>query len=400
MSFGPVPVLFFFALALAALAGFAGHRVTYRRMRPKAGRANELAARLIDQWRQNETMAGAFSLTFSPERAASALEAVETCYYAPPDFERVTWSGIDIPTPFLGCAPRPGQLVGGFINGMQFRYAREIDVPKPRTGIRIFVTGGSTAFGSGASSNDTTIGGYLEKQLNEVLLHRGVRCEVITAAACAWSSTHERILIENRLIELEPDIVISFSGHNDAFWSVVGRNVFWFRAFQDDYFFALANAALASNGAQEFPSEDPGAGAPVSSVEAARRLGRNVAFSHHALATVGADFVFALQPVLEVSRKIRTPREERAASDVSTYAWFVQMPSFYQDFRTCLQALELPGFHFVDATTVFDACDDKIDLFVDTCHFGDIANDLIARWLCERVLPIIDARLTGPGSGS
>ena len=385
--------LLFFALGLAALAGFAGHRITYLRMLQKARRANELVASLIAQSRRNETVAGAYALSFSSERAASALEGAEDCYYGPPDFERVTWAGKDMPTPFVGCAPIPGQFAGGFINSMQFRYAREIDVPKPRNVSRIFVTGGSTAYGSGATSNDTTIGGYLEKYLNEALLGRDARCEVVTAAACAWSSTHERILIENRLIELEPDMVISFSGHNDVFWGVAGRNVSWFRGFQDDYFFALANAALASNLAEEFPSQDPGAGTPVSSDVAARRLARNVAFSHHALATVGADYVFALQPVLEVSQKVRTPHEQQVAAAASGEAWFVQMESFYQDFRRSLQALEKPGFHFVDTTTIFDGCDDKIDLFVDTCHFGDRANDLIAQCLRGHVLTIIKERL-------
>ena len=121
MTSGSLPFPLFFALGLAALAGFVGHRITYLRMRQKAGHANELAASLIAQWRRNETMAGAYALSFSTERAASALAGVENCYYSPPDFERVTWSGKDMPTPFVGCSPIPGPLMGGFINSMQFR---------------------------------------------------------------------------------------------------------------------------------------------------------------------------------------------------------------------------------------------------------------------------------------
>ena len=393
MTVWTVAFLLVIVLGSVALGAFAGHRLTLLKLRQQIREANEVAATMIDRWHRNTTVAGAYALSLSAERVPASIEGLENCYYSPPDFERVTWVGKDMPTPFVGSAPMPGQLPGCVINSLQFRYARELEVPKPRGVIRVFVTGGSAAFSIAATSNDTTIGGYLEKHLNNVLVDRGVRCEVVTAAACSWTSTQERILIENRLIEMEPDIVISFSGQNDAFWDVCGRNVLWFRGFQDDHFFALANLMLASNLSEQFPSEDPGAGPPVGPDQSARRLARNVAFSHHALVTVGADYVFALQPVMEVGRKVLTPREQRVAAAVAHDPWFIQMESYYQEFRSALQALDLPGFHFVDASTIFDGCDDTVDLFVDTCHFGDRANDLIAQSLCRDVLAIINARL-------
>lgn len=385
--------LLFIVLVVGALAGFAGHRLAYLKGQKRTAQANQVVAELISQWRRNETVAGAFAMALAAERDPASLIGVENCYYTPPDFERVGWVPRDTPTPFVGFAPVPGPLVSGFVNSMQFRYARELDVPKPPHVIRVFFVGASTAFGVAATSNDTTIGGYLEKYLNDALLDQGVRCEVVTAAACAWASTHERILIENRLIELEPDVVISFSGHNDVFWAATGHNAFWFRGFQDDFFLALVNAALAVHSAEQFSNHNPGAEPPIGPSEATLRLMRNVAFSHHALATVGADYIFALQPVLEVSRKVRTPREQRVAEAVSQYPQSVQVGVFYRHFRPALQRLEQPGFQFVDATTAFDGCDDKIDLFIDRTHFGDRANDLIARHLCGRVLSLIKERL-------
>lgn len=91
----------------------------------------------------------------------------------------------------------------------------------------------------------------------------------------------------------------------------------------------------------------------MSSVQAAERLARNVAWAHHAFATVGAGYVAALQPTMEVSQKIRTPRESRVAASVSSEVWFVEMESCYQEFRKSLLALDQPGFRFVDTTTVF-----------------------------------------------
>jgi hypothetical protein len=379
--------------ALMAARDFVRHCLTHLSMPKKAREASRLAVEQIEQSRQNLTVAGAFALALSEDRDPASLVGVENCYYSPPDLERVTWVERDIPTPFVGFAPAPGPLVSGFVNSMQFRYAREIEVPKPKNVYRIFFTGGSTAFGTGASSNETTIGGYLETYLNEALRLRGVRCEVITAAAGAWSSTHERILIENRLVDLEPDIVISFSGHNDAFWSVLGRNLLWFRTFQDDYFLVLLNAVLAANRAEEFPNRDPGAGVPISPAQAAERLARNVACGHYVLATVGADYIFALQPVLELSQKVRTPREQRIVDAVGSYAWFIQMQDYYHEFRKSLRVLEQPSLGFVDTTTTFDACDGNIDIFIDTAHFGDRGNDLIAQTLLGPILSRIEKRL-------
>jgi hypothetical protein len=392
-----IPATILRSNALVAANDFVRHGLAYLRMPRKARQANRLAAEQIEQSRQNLTVAGAFAMALSEDRDPASLAGVENCYYSSPDLERVTWVERDIPTPFVGFAPAPGPLVSGFINSMQFRYAREIEVPKPKNVCRVFFTGGSTAFGAGASSNETTIAGYLEAYLNEALRLRGVRCEVITAAAGAWSSTHERIWIENRLVDLEPDIVISFSGHNDAFWSVLGRNLLCFRAFQDDYFLVLLNAVLAANRAEEFPNQDPGAGVPVNPTQAAERLARNVACGHYVLATVGADFVFALQPLLELSQKIRTPREERIAKAVGFHAWFIQMQDYYQEFRRSLRALEKPGFSFVDATTSFDACDGNVDIFIDTAHFGDRGNDLVAQNLLGPILARIEKRLTISG---
>ncbi|HEX3549294.1 MAG TPA: SGNH/GDSL hydrolase family protein [Candidatus Elarobacter sp.] len=376
---------------IAGAAALAAHRVTSRRMQRRARAANASAGTLIERWRRNATLEGAVALSAGPSGGAPALADLAACYYTPPDFARVTWVGRDVPTPFVGCGSMPGTIAGGSINAMQFRYDREIAVPKPRDTVRVFVVGGSTAFGAGASGNATTAGGYLEQYLNDALAPER-RAEVVTAAACAWTSTHERIVIENRLVELQPDLVVALSGHNDAFWASRGRNVLWTRVFQDDYFFTLVNAALAANGEEPFSTADPGATDTVSPADAARRLARNVAWSHHALASAGADYLFALQPVLKLSRKALTPRERLLAAQEGAQHWYAGMPAYYEEFRHALAALDAPGLHVADATAIFDAAGDDVDLFVDSCHFGDRGYDAIARWLCARVVPILDAR--------
>lgn len=87
-----------------------------------------------------------------------------------------------MPTPFVGSAPVPGEQDNAAINKLQFRSKKEVVTPKPSGVYRIFLTGGSTAYSSGAPSEDRTIGAYLERKLNEKLGQNGKTVEVFTVA--------------------------------------------------------------------------------------------------------------------------------------------------------------------------------------------------------------------------
>jgi len=71
-------------------------------------------------------------------------------------------------TPFVGYGPAPGRQRNAFISPNQFRGRRELTTPKPPGVIRVFVTGGSVAFGSGAPGDERTIGAYLQSALDRV----------------------------------------------------------------------------------------------------------------------------------------------------------------------------------------------------------------------------------------
>src|SRR5919202_1161703 len=95
----------------------------------------------------------------------SAARALAQLYgVAPDDHEALTkrlrgvaWVPPSRPAPFVGHVARP--LPGGEppINGLGFRDARDVDASKPSRTVRVFLTGGSTAWGSGAPSQQTTI---------------------------------------------------------------------------------------------------------------------------------------------------------------------------------------------------------------------------------------------------
>ena len=78
--------------------------------------------------------------------------------------------------------------------------------------IRVFVVGASTVFGSGSTSDETTVPGYLQ-QLFDSSTSQSV--EVINAGIPGSDSTNELNHIKNNLINYHPDVIVVYNGWND-----------------------------------------------------------------------------------------------------------------------------------------------------------------------------------------
>jgi len=99
------------------------------------------------------------------------------------------------------------------INSHGFR-GPEINYEKNDDTYRIFMIGGSTTFGSGASSDETTIPGFLQKFFDNVNLPKNV--EVINAGIGGAGSAEEKFYVENVLLDFNPDLLIIYDGVNDV----------------------------------------------------------------------------------------------------------------------------------------------------------------------------------------
>jgi len=98
------------------------------------------------------------------------------------------------------------------INTLGFRGAEFSEI-KPSDTYRIFIVGGSTVFGAGATSDETTIPGYLQQLLNEKNFEFDI--EVINSGIQGADSNTELNLIEQKLIRFSPDLIIIYDGWND-----------------------------------------------------------------------------------------------------------------------------------------------------------------------------------------
>jgi len=98
------------------------------------------------------------------------------------------------------------------INSEGFR-GDNFSIVKPDGFYRIITVGGSTMFGYGATSDETTIPGYFEALLQNNSKLNNV--EVINAGISGATSFTELELIKNKLIDYEPDLIIVYDGWND-----------------------------------------------------------------------------------------------------------------------------------------------------------------------------------------
>lgn len=359
----------FCLIGLLALGAWIGFTLRDRALRDQFARVE-----------QAETLSGVLHEPGQAEEVASVYLDPRT---ALDRLSGISWAVPNVPTPFVGSGPSPGVHDSAAINSLQFRDSRELESAKPPQERRIFLTGGSTAFGSGAPSNETIIGGYLEKLLNQGDADR--RYRVFTFANPAWSSTHERIAIENRLSELKPDLVISFSGVNDVHWGQTGRNVLWFRTYYDQHFWRLARDYNRIFGAGELVDVEDRRQQPVGCETVAARLRKNVLLAKSALSMNGTPYLWVLQPSLYSTGKSLTPREEAALVTASA----PYFRSCYRKIRTSLQSIDEPRFHYRDFSTVFDRSPASDEIFLDSYHFGDRGYRILGRELKDVVTTIL-----------
>ena len=112
------------------------------------------------------------------------------------------------------------------LNNLGFR-GTEFSEIKPSNTYRIFMVGGSTMFGSGESSDETTIPGILQKIFDSD--NSIQKIEVINAGMQGGNSETELKFIEQKLVTFSPDLVIVYDGWNDlkADWPVKYTTYNW-----------------------------------------------------------------------------------------------------------------------------------------------------------------------------
>jgi hypothetical protein len=293
----------------------------------------------------------------------------------------------------------PNQDLGNVkINNLGFR-GNDISIEKPTDTYRIFVIGGSTTFGV-VVDNDETIPTYLQNYFNNI--DSKYKIEVINAGVNSGWSFNEVTQINNKIISLNPDLLIIYDGWNDV-----------------------------EHGRPEFLLDPSQYTAPIytddiSPIEYAKHLLRQV----HTIQTInriifyannedlfllrtvvpfdsshldlkvqewnsrwstvcdfgkinGFDTIITIQPMAGMGNKTMSDTE---------YFYYVRYDheNLFKGFQKYVDSMDNLKTHCaktVDLRNIFDGIDQPI--FFDQGHVGPVGNKIIAKKLFDISLPII-----------
>ena len=224
------------------------------------------------------------------------------------------------------------------INSLGFRGAEFLTI-KPSDTYRIFTVGGSTMFGFGATSDETTIPAYLQQFLNENSF--GFNVEVINSGIQGADSNTELDLIQGKLVKFSPDLIIIYDGWND----------------------------LRANNASIEVKEN---------WETICEFGKENDF----------DVIITLQPIAGFGNKVLTKQELGYAQNGKDYNQNPLAESFstYQDYAQNFEKIKTCAKTF-DLRYVFDA--ETGPVYWDEAHVSDLGNKIVAESLYEMVFPIV-----------
>lgn len=332
--------------------------------------------------------------------------------------------------------PTPGYSNTHGIYHNQQGFRRKDDTPKdkPRNTFRIFLMGGSTAYGLESQSrygkkkygvirNDETIDYYLEQYLNERI--SGTRVEVINAAITSQQSHHHLIYLNQTILKYHPDMVIFIDGFNDYYPWEKGFDQFRDYAYQERAHLFMADPtidALASytgwwlfrkshfihvaaktvrpiwisfkrlGNQHERKKMDVPIALENLTVNAEHNFLKMVARNSIILKQAGVVGVFTVQPEIVFDQsKHFTPLEQTILEEMSA-----EWPLNYSEYKnrahqivvkSMKQVTSDAGSTFIDLTDPFDGLDE--DAYTDYCHLTPMGNRKLAEYLGHSILPLI-----------
>jgi len=317
-------------------------------------------------------------------------------------------------------------------NRQGFRRITDTSTVKAPGAYRIFVMGGSTAYGLESMSrygqrqysvirNDETIDYFLEQDLRRRLGHD--RVEVINAAVTSHFSHHHLIYLNQTILKYSPDMVVFIDGFNDYYAYQPGYDQFRDYAYQE-----RAHRMMAYT--------DVGAWLSYSGWWLFRKshmvhvTGRTLQPLWHQVRAVGKDRnridmdsalrelrinaeanfvkmiersalilrhenvvpVFTLQPELVFrQQKVLSPLERQIYDELDT-EWQENFVEFKNRARPIVadyarRAAEASGGLFADLTDIFGGVAE--DVYTDYCHLTPMGNKRLAEYLGARLLPTV-----------
>lgn len=293
--------------------------------------------------------------------------------------------------------------------------------------IKVAITGGSTMFGAGSSTNETTVPSNLEKMIRERV---GIKAEVYNLAVPGYQSFQEMLGLYKFLKTDKVDLVLSISGRNDASYAskeqdirsasllsevyertallnLDGKDnrplsvaVSFMRAHSStfDLMYSVWPKVMRRLNDTLMDENDPTTTkAMVNSKD--NKVFDNIdkrtqltALHYSMMNTLaksnGAKYIMMLQPTA-FTKKTLTLQEEKCSE---TRVWRDVRVSnrLLKDYEHAFFARfkKVPkSYAFTDLTNIFDHVADTV--YVDMCHYNDAGAFIVAQAVLERIEPLL-----------
>ena len=284
--------------------------------------------------------------------------------------------------------------------------------------LTIVTTGGSTIFGVGSSDNSTTVPSILEQLIYQRLK---LQVEVVNLALRGAQSFQEMLLLDRFFAENHADLVLAISGRNDAdaalrdptvegafhkppVWNNAvplvhraERGEFMVIGLQGklrslSYTYDLLYRWLGSSKKSETTVVPTRLNLRRDAIADTKQRAK-ITVTHFAAADQisrinGAAFVMILQPTIFGKNnwtEVEADRMERKGKKTGFGEWGKYRQN-EEAFYVALREIEKP-FPFIDLSKVF--LESNETLYVDHCHYNDLAAEKLAEKIFESIEPLL-----------
>ena len=280
----------------------------------------------------------------------------------------------------------------------------DITQDKPNDVYRIFLIGGSTLYGSGSTSDTTTIPGFLQERFDNSGIDQKI--QVINAGIEGSSSLEEVPRIKNDLVNFDPDMIVIYHGTNDghldwerytnfdSFATPFSKKVLvFFQAYLPEYktpVLALYLINKITTGGSEHsvvPTNDSGIYEPYFKSE---NMVERSALWHDRIKGAcdfgneeGFKTVVLLQPVLGSGNKPLTEYEQSFLIKLGGE----ESGKNYDIFANGLVGLDNSCHTVKDLRNIFDNVPEFI--YFDNAHMADYGNNIVSENIFEILKPIV-----------
>ena len=278
------------------------------------------------------------------------------------------------------------------INSFGFRGV-EISKEKPENVYRIIMLGGSTLFGYGASSDETTIPGFLQKKFETT--DSDFKVEVINAGSSGAYSKTETLYVKHKLLDFDPDLIIVYDGWNDSripYTSHIGERGLAGQLYdsvnhlQSIFPYYKTPIVIREIGRDLISAEEDTIATRIDANLDKKVILWKERWNESCLLAQKNDIktLITIQPMLGTGDRIVTKSEKSTSGLLQND--FMQLPLYQlQKFVDVLPELT-NCTNTADLTHVFDGHNEPI--FLDLGHVGEQGSMLISEKIYELVLPI------------